>query len=400
MISIKLALLNIKGKKFKYTILFLLIFLTSAGIYAGDVLFTSMRVGLDITKNRIGADVIVVPEGFVSEAEDALFKGKACSLNFNRQWETELQNVEGIDKITAQLYIATLSGVSCCDGDVQIIAFDQVNDFIVGPWIKNHHITTLKDDEIIVGSTFKVKKGDSVTYYNKRFKVIAVMDETGAGYDKSAFITYGAAYEMASDARNKNTFPFDKSKNVTSMIFLRVSDGTDPMIVKNDIEKKYREKGIAVYSITSKINEISDKLIEFQIFGNIMNLWIIIISAVSLFAIHTLTTFQRKNEVGSMLTVGVRKERIIGIFLLEFILVSLMAVISAISIIHVLMFFFQNEIKKLLELPFILINTANSIKVIVKLLFINAAIIICSVLGSFYWIYMKNPADMIKEVSI
>lgn len=399
MINIKLAWLNIKGKQFKYTIMFLLIFLTSIGLYTGDVLLTSMKKGLEITQDRIGAEVIVVPDGFVSEAEDALFKGKACTLNFNRQWEAILQKTEDVSKVTSQLYLATLSGASCCDGEIQIIAIDLPNDFVVGPWIKENNITNLQDDEIIVGSSFKVKKGDYITYYNRKFKVIAVIDETGAGYDKSAFISYEAANIMASDESNRNTFPFQKNENVTSMIFLRITAGTDPMTVKSNIERQFGDEGIAVYSVTSKINEFSKKVMEFQTFGNIMNVWMILISTIALFAIHTITTFQRKNEVGSMLTVGIVKQRIIHIFLLEYILISVIAIVSAISTINVVMFFFQNEIKNLLELPFILIQMSDSFRIIAKLLGINVLIIIGSVLCSFYWIYMKNPAEMIKEVS-
>lgn len=398
MINLRLAWLNIRGKRFKYTIIFLLIFLTSIGIYTGDVLFTSMKKGLKITQDRIGADVIVVPDGFVSEAEDALFKGKACTLNFDRQWEAKLRKTEDVRKVTSQLYLATLAGASCCDGEIQLIAIDLPNDFVVGPWMKMNNITRLQDDEIILGSSFKVEKGEYITYYYRKFKVVAVLDETGAGYDKSAFISYEAANRMAFDERNKNTFPFRKNENVISMCFLRITEGKDPMKVKSNVEKQYGAEGIAAYSVTSKINEFSKKVLEFQRFGNIMNVWIVLISSIALFAIHTITTFQRKNEVGSMLTVGIGKRRMIYIFFLEYILVTCISIVSAICVINVGVFFFQSEIKNLLELPFILIQFTDSMRIIAKLFGMNALIIIWSVLWSFYWIYMKNPVDMIKEV--
>lgn len=398
MIKIKLAWLNIKGKKFKYAIMFILLFITSLGVYAGEVLQGSMEKGLKITGNRIGADIIVVPDGFVSQTEDALFKGKPCTLNFDRGWETALQQVEGVDKISSQLYIASLSDSSCCEAEIQLIAVDMDNDFAVGPWIEDHNITKLEADEIILGASFNKKVGDYVTYYNRRFKVLAVMEETGAGYDTCGFISYEAAGEMAADERNKSSFPFRAEDEVISMVMIKAEENADPMVLKNNIEKKYGTEGIAVYSVTSKVNELADNVAKFQIFGTVMNIWIIILAAIALFAIYTITTFQRKNEIGSMLTVGIGKGKITGIFLLEYIIVSFTALVLAVSIMSVILFFFRDAVKNLLEVPFILVQGADSLQIILKLAAVHVVVLVCAVPCSFYWIYKKAPSDMIKEV--
>lgn len=398
MISIKLAWLNIRGRKFKYIIMFLLLFVTSVGIYTSEVLQNSMRKGLEITQDRMGADIIVVPNGFVTETEDALFKGKACTLNFERSWETILREVEGVSKVSSQLYLASLSGGYCCDGEIQLIAIDLPNDFAVGPWIEKNHITNLEADEIILGASFDKEAGDYVTYYNKQFKVLAVLDQTGSGYDKSAFISYEAAIEMAGDERNKNSFQFSVDENVASMILIQVDENVDPMIIKSSIEKEYGTEDIAVYSVTSKVNELAEEVMEFQTFATIMNVWIIFLTSIALFSVHTITTFQRKNEIGSMLTVGVGKRKIIGIFLLEYVIVSVIALVSAIMIISIVTIFFQNWIKDFLGLPFILVQGTDSLRIILKLITVHLLVLICSVTCSFYWIYKKNPSDMIKEV--
>lgn len=398
MICVKLAWLNIKGKKFKYTVIFALLFITSLAVYAGEVIQNSMKKGLEVTRNRIGADIIVVPDGFVSETEDALFKGKACTLNFKRDWESVLKDTEGVDKTSSQLYLASLSDSACCDGNVQLIAVDLSNDFSVGPWIEEHDIRTLKNDEIILGASFNKKAGDSVTYYNKKFRVLAVMEETGAGYDNCAFISYEAAREMAEDERNKNSFPFSADEDVTSMVLIQVEENEDPMLLKKNIEKEYGSEGIAVYSVTSKVSELAGELTKFEVFGTVMNVCLILLAGIALFAVFTITTFQRKNEIGSMLTVGINKRKIINIFLLEYVIVSGVALLSAIVLISVVTVFFQNAIKNLLEVPFILVQGSDSIGIILRLIAVHILVFICSVSSSFYWIYKKNPSDMIKEV--
>ncbi len=398
MVSFKLAYLNIRGKKFKYCIIFLLLFITTLGIYAGEVLQNSMKKGLEITQSRIGADIIVTPEGFVSQTEDALFKGKACTLNFERSWENILRKEEGVNKICSQLYIASLSDAACCDGNVQLIAIDLENDFAVGPWIVERNITSLKDNEIILGASFNKKVGDYVTYYNKQFKVLAVMDETGAGYDKCAFMSYEAAMQMVADERNKNKFPFTANDEVTSMVLIKADENSDPMMIKNDIEKQYGKEGISVYSVTSKVNELAKEVQKFHIFGTIMNIWILLLASIALFAIYTITTFQRKNEIGSMLTVGIVKSQIIHIFLLEYVMVSIAAFVLAIVLISIVIIFFKSAIQNSLGLPFIPIQGLDGLAIILRLIVIHIVVLCCSVSSSLFWIYQKSPSDMIKEV--
>lgn len=395
---VKLALFNIKGKKFKYTIMFLLLFITSIGIYASDMLLQSMEKGLNTTKEQIGADIIVVPEGFVSEVDDALFKGKACTLNFDRKWETILQDMEGVKNVSSQLYIATLNGAACCEGEAQLIAIDFKNDFTIYPWTEEDSIRKLSKDEIILGSSFDNEVGDSVTYYNKTFKVKSIMSETGAGYDKSMFISYDAAIDMISDKKNKNMFPFNKGEDTASMVLIQVDAGIDPMSLKTEIEKNYSSEDISVYGVTTKINELVEKMMEFKVFGTILNVWVTVIVVIALFAVNTITTFHRKNEIGSMLTVGIEKGKIISVFLLEYIVVSMVAIISSVFLISVLVYFFQNLIKNVLGLPFILVSGMDSLKIILKLIVINIVVLKGSVISSFYWIYKRSPSEMIKEV--
>lgn len=395
---VKLACLNIRSQKFKYVIVFILIFIAGIGVYASEVLNQSLKNGLYIVKDRIGADVIVVPEGFVSETEDALFKGKACTIKFDTEWKDVIVNEDDVEKVCSQLYIASLNGASCCDGEIQLIAIDLENDFVIGPWIKENNISSLSDDEVIVGASFKVKKGDYLTYYNKKFKVVSILDETGGGYDKSVFISYDAAKIMSEDKRNKITFPFHIDDNDSSMEFVKLKNGVDPEKFKLAFEKKYANQEISVYNESSKMEEFADRVLEFNVFGKIMNVWILLISGISLLAVNTITTYNRKNEIGSMLTVGIEKRKIIAVFFCEYVMVMVLATLSSTILMGGFVYFFKEWIKGILNLPFVLVNGYTIFKIIIEMGIVNLLVLLCSFTISFYWIYKRNPADMIKEV--
>ena len=55
----------------------------------------------------------------------------------------QVKKTDGIDKISPQLYIASLDA-ACCSVPVQIVAFEPESDFIVQPWMSGSNVSELK----------------------------------------------------------------------------------------------------------------------------------------------------------------------------------------------------------------------------------------------------------------
>ena len=393
---VKIAWKNIKKKKFKSVVVFLLIFLTGFGIFGGKILCGSLENGLKLTKDRMGSDMIVVPKGFVSAAEDALFNGKACTLIFDKSIEDKIASVDGVDKVCSQLYIASLNA-GCCDVETQLVAIDIQNDFVVGPWLLENNITELKDDEIILGSAFDKKTGDTVKYFNKEFRVAGLLEETGGGYDKSAFITYDAAYQLADDEKNRNQFSFTKNDSVASMIHIKLEDGADFTEEKEKIESQLGDDE-TLYSITSKLGDMANEVGKYKIFGVIFNVWNLCLVGISLLAINTITIYNRRNEIGSMLTVGISKNQIATIFVVENLLIMAAAVFSATIFTGLISVLFKTAIKQSFGLPFVMPGVLEMANTVICILSLDFAIIACSMVIAWYWIYKQQPAQLVREV--
>ena len=392
---IKVALSNIKFFKFKYIIIFLLIFITSISIFTSDILLKSINEGLEKSQDRLGADAIIVPSGYEDSVENTLFNGTPCTLTFDKKWEEKIKQIDGVKQTSSQLYLATLPEESCCDGEIQLIAIDPKNDFLISPWLSENNISDLKNDEIILGSNFKIPIGDTVTYYNKKFTVAAIMNQTGMGYDKSAFISFDAANEIVKN--NKTKFTFNNVNNTCSMIFVKAKD-INADVMKEMIKSRFGTNEINVYTTDKKINDFKNEVNNFKILGSIMNVIIIILSTIALFAINTITIIQRKNEIGSMLTVGITKNKIIKIYLTENLLISFISIIISILFTTLLMYLFNTSIQNILNIPFVLPSIIKLLLISLKLIIINILIIIVALSNGFKWIYKKSPSEMIKEV--
>lgn len=98
----------------------------------------------------MGADIIVIPNGYKEELKTAMFTGEACNIYFDGNWAKKLSSVEGVKKASPQLYLATMTDNLCCVGGNQLIAYDEDTDFIVKSWL--HGDTKFKKGEVIVGS--------------------------------------------------------------------------------------------------------------------------------------------------------------------------------------------------------------------------------------------------------
>ena len=393
----KLAIKNICHQKFQVRIMFLLLLITSIGIFAGSLLIYSMKQGLKITKDRIGADIIVVPDKFVTNVEDALFEGKPCTVNFDSSWKSKLDNIEGVDKTSTQLYLASIGTMECCESTVQMIAVDMKTDFSIAPWLISNNVKTLKNNEIIIGCNIKKDIGDNVEYFGKTFTVASVLEETGMGYDNCMFVTYDIAYEIASESKYNNQLPFTSNEDVISMVLIKVEDDYEISTVSEKIKKKYQDDEITVYTTTSLLGNYVEKFERFEIFGTLAAILIFIIVIIALFALLTLSVDQRHKEIGCLLAVGITRDKISLIFIWEYTIIIIIATLIGIATTCFFILPFQNAIRQILKVPYYTASFKVLLQIGLQTILINILTCTLAATYSFYRIRKVNPAKMLKE---
>lgn len=391
----KFALQNIYHQSFRSLIFFLLVFISSTSIFGTGIIMENMQQGVDQAKSRIGADIIVVPSQYSDNAKSALFEGQACTIPFEGGWAQKLGKVDGVKKTSAQLYLETLSLDCCAAGGIQIIALDINNDFAVGAWMKHSGISELNTDEMIVGSGCGLKVNDTIKFFNRNFKVVDVLEETGMGYDKSAFVSFDTAKLIASDPEYSHIFK--GKKDMASMVLVVVSDKYNVDQVRQNIINAYPSSAISVYSVSHLVDTLSAELEDFKSFHAIMNVFVILLAAVSLFSLVTITSHQRRNRVGSLLSVGIEKKKIVNVFLLEYLYLMLAGVAAGILLVCIFVFPLHSVIKQMLNIPYKFIGIEKFAGLIVTTIAVNAGILFFSTFFSFFKILKFEPAVLAKE---
>lgn len=391
----KVALQNISHQNFRSLIFFFLVFIASACIFGTGIFTENMKSGVSQTGNHIGADIIVVPSNFSDDAKEILFAGNACTILFKDNPADALKKVKGIKQVSEQLYLETLKMECCAAAGVQIIAIDIHSDFAVGEWLKGEGIQSLGDDEIIVGCSCGLQKNDKINFYDRQFTVVAVLDETGMGYDESAFVSYEAVNQITSDSKYESMFR--GQTGLSSMILINVGENFSTEDVIQDIFNDCYQYGISAYSTEQLTEKLLKQFHYYKYLGNIMNFFVILLATVSLFSLITITFHQRRNRVGSLLSVGIKKKKILQVFLTEYIYLVLAGVTAGIVLVCIFAFPLHSVIKHILDLPYKFVSIDKMIWLGFKTVVINVVILLLAVSLSFVKIIKSEPAVLAEE---
>ena len=115
-LSIKnIALANIKNRKIFSIILITLVSILSCAVFVSIYLVFSLKNGISSLKDRLGADVIIVPKGIEKKIEGVILQGSPESFYMEKSLLDRIPSdtLENIEAMSVQLYIATLT-LGCC----------------------------------------------------------------------------------------------------------------------------------------------------------------------------------------------------------------------------------------------------------------------------------------------
>ncbi len=381
----KLIFNNIKRFAFRYTFIFLIAFIVSLSVSFTYTFISEMRAGISVVKNRLGADLVVLPKNAESvDVESVLFNGTPVTYNMP---SLNLTDVPQIENYVKRLYLATLDGQSCCDGSIQLIATDIADDFLLSPYITTK---TLADNEIILGHRFNVTPGTTVKYFGREFTVKERMEKTNTGLDLSGFISYTAAASIINDPNYSDIFS-DFTDTSVSMIFIK---SFNPKLTNNVIKSKYGDIA-SVYVPDKKIADYTKSLFVLQKSLNVINISLIIVGILSLLSITSISVETRRNEFGSVMLLGYKVKHCYLYFTVEHLIVTFTAwLVSILSLILIKPIIGQS-ISKTLDVP--MVNTKD-LTPLIMLGFMTLAVIISTFL-SILKITKTDPATLIKEAT-
>lgn len=377
MIKLKIsniALKNVKHQKTKTVGSIILIAVLSFILLSSSILSLNLNNGIACMKNRLGADLIVVPMENIDNMEDILLQGTPSKFYFDKSIESEISRINGVEKVASQFYLQSLSA-SCCSFPVQLIGYDKDADFTVIPWIDEMVLEDLDNNSVVVGSEINLTDNGTIKLFWHTYNVAATLEKTGTGLDYSVYADADVMKIMYENSISKGV-KFDE--NITpdtsiSSIMVRLADDADIDEVVNEIYDNIND--VTVIKSKSITRNVSDSIYNLSKFINIYMAAFLVISVITLYIVSMLSVNTRKKDFAVMRILGASNSIVRNILLLESFYIGLIGSVIGSAISFILMTSFDTFIEDSLGLPYVNISAGSMIMLVI----IN--LVICTFAG-------------------
>ena len=345
-----LAWRNIQRRPFRSCCLIIIIMLFSATLFGGSVLMKNLSLGISGMANRLGADILIVPYGYEKNLEVALLRGEPSSFYLKADLIDKIKDIKGIEAVSPQLFIASLSA-GCCTSKVQLIGFDQQSDFVIKPWLQSQLEQPLQDDQVVVGSKITSNVGDEIKFFNHPFKIAAKMDSTGMGFDTSVFMTIPAAHSLMKEA-NLIEGDTDHFANYVSSIFVKVDPDYQSKDIVNQIMPKYAiDFNIDFVMTKGMLSNISKWLNGFSTIVYSLSAIFWVLAIIVIFVIFSSSLNERKREISLLRILGASRSDLVKMLLRESLIISALGGLTGIVVAGILIYAFSLLICQTIGLP-------------------------------------------------
>jgi len=286
------------------TLLTVAVFVISFGVWQ------TMRQGLALSRERLGADAVLLPKYAAVDGGDLLFSSMPQNIYMPAQVIAQAAQMDGVAAASPQFYVQTLA-LSCCDpeSEVRIIGFDAETDFILKPYL-NESLDTIGNDELILGSYFDEDYvGNGFLALGRRFLVIDQLQPTGTGMDSTVFIPIDVARELCLESAALNEIWMDKDpEEYVSVVMIKLKDGVDPkdfakQVEASDMNAKCILTGDAISDLQKQLDVTMKVLCA-------LLLAYLLIAALSLLGRFSALAKERKKEIGLLRAIGMQKHQV------------------------------------------------------------------------------------------
>jgi putative ABC transport system permease protein len=266
--------------------------------------YNGVSSGMELSKQRMGADIVIVPFGETLEPSLLLFGGAAANSYMPKELVDGVRAVKGVHAVTPQFFTHSLSA-DCHDIGTKnrMIGYDPASDWILAPWLKKAHKTEIKDDEVILGAKVPVWTQNKISILGKWYNIIAIAEETGTTLDYSLLVSMNEARRVvSSDGTLKKVWDrMGPPSGLISTILVKVDDDANIDKVVSDIQEVGLMKPIVAAEVKKRI---ADQFTVFAILIGGIGSLTVLTSLLHLFSRFYTLTWERQAEWGLYLAFG------------------------------------------------------------------------------------------------
>ncbi|MBN9540642.1 MAG: ABC transporter permease [Alphaproteobacteria bacterium] len=316
-----LALQNLGRRRARSFLLIAAVAVASGVVFTGATLMRSIDRSMEIGFTRMGADMMVAPEGALTNITAALLTVEPTDLVL----DADLFAKAGIASVrrAAPQKIARVehSGIGSHHESADLIGFDPALDFTIRPWLVEKLNRDLQPGDVILGAGRDAPLGSQLLIFGKPHIVYGRLGRTGVGtHERGVFMTFqtfdGLAAAMGGHAGhggNGSLAVLQPGK--VSGFLVELAPGAPPLQARFAILSSL--KGIKVVTGDTTMSGIRQGLAA--LLDGILALTVLMFASMALMVsvLFSAIVTERRAELGLLKSIGARRSQIVGMMVIE-----------------------------------------------------------------------------------
>ena len=350
----ELAWKNLAGNTFRSSVVAICALLVAAFALFATLVLRGAATSLELASDRLGADIVIVPEGAEAKMEGALMMGVPAQFWMPKANVAKLATIPGVEAVSPQVYLATLTGAACCSvSDMFMIAYDPHSDFTIRPWLRQELSDGLRLGEVVGGAHISATEGKrGIRVYNYLVSLKTNIEPTGTGLDQSLFFTVDTARDIARISQTQAEKPLTLPADQVSAVLVKLKPGSDPHLAAIQILRSVPD---VVPIESANLFQSSRKQLTSLLSTVVLMLgltWVLSVAFIGL--VFSMAANERRRELGVLRAIGATRWFIFESLLAEAGLLAFCGGAVGIFLAVLAVYLFRQLIMVSLGLPFLL----------------------------------------------
>jgi putative ABC transport system permease protein len=312
----RLALQNLGRRRSRTVLLVAAVAVAAAVVFAGATLMRSIETSLALGFTRLGADLMVVPEGALTNITSALLAVEPTDLTLAADL-FDRTPVPGVGRTAPQrVYRTEHSGLAGHES-VDLIGFDPARDFTVLPWIEERMGRAMRPGDVLVGARRNVAVGSEIQIFGQPFTVYGKLGRTGVGtHELGVFLDMASLLALSPILHHSGgAMPEVLRPDRVSGFLVELAPGATDLQARFAILSSL--PGVKVVSGESMLTGIRQGLTA--LVGGMLVLVVLMFASTALMVgvLFSAIVTERRGELGLLKAIGARRGQIVGMMLAE-----------------------------------------------------------------------------------
>lgn len=313
----RLALQNLGRRTGRTALLLMAVAICTGAIFTGVVLLRSIEGSMAVGFTRLGADMLIVPQGTLTNITAALLTAEPTELTLDSAVLGRLSSLKGIGRIAPQLVFRTeASGYGPADEPVDIIAFDPARDLTVRPWLDSRLARPLRAGDVIIGGRREEPLGSEILVFGKPLTVYGKLGKSAVGtHERGLFIAFSTLDDLRTIMQQICGKKAPLEPDRLSGVLVELASGATGQQVRFAILANLPD--VKVVSNDSMLTSIRQGLAI--LLDGMLGLMVIMFASTALMVgvLFSAIITERRRELGLLKAIGARRRQIVGMLLCE-----------------------------------------------------------------------------------